>query len=176
MKSLSSGAPFHPSILLGHTALPSSICHFIPASYGECDQKRISAYKLATPAHFITSMLFVCLNQMGEEWWEIKSRRKAVLTAQFLCCRGLLSSWCNKRSGGLCLLFLASSEVMSIAEDTGAVAKSPAGAGTMRFQVLRSHLLAVLGNIWILADSLMPALQIHQVLPPSSQTPSTATE
>lgn len=35
------------------------------------------------------------------------------------------------RDRGLCLLFLASSEVMSVAEDTGAVARSPAGAGTV---------------------------------------------
>lgn len=32
---------------------------------------------------------------------------------------------------GLCLLFLALTEVVSVAEDTGAVARGPAGAGTV---------------------------------------------
>lgn len=41
---------------------------------------------------------------------------------------------------GLCLLFLALAEVVSVAEDTGAAARGPAGAGTgdSRFQDLIS--------------------------------------
>lgn len=88
---------------LGRTTLSSFIHHFIPGSYREFDQKRIPEYKPATPANFITSMLFVCLIRAGEGWRKIKSYGKTVLTAQLLCC-GLLSSWCNRRSGA-CICF-----------------------------------------------------------------------
>lgn len=77
---------------------------------------------------------------------------------------------------GLCLLFLAFAEVVSVAEDTRAVARSPAGAKTVWFQVPRSHLLAEMGNILILANALMPALHVHPTLLPTSLTPSRAAE
>lgn len=75
---------------------------------------------------------------------------------------------------GLCLLFLALTEVVSVAEDTGAAARGPAGAGTVRFQVPRSHLLAAMGNILILAKAPVPGLPVPLILPPISLTPRRA--
>lgn len=75
---------------------------------------------------------------------------------------------------GLCLLFLALTEVVSVAEDTGAAARGPAGAGTVRFQVPRSHLIAAMGNILILANAPVPALHVPLTLLPTSLTPSRA--
>lgn len=77
---------------------------------------------------------------------------------------------------GLCLLFLALTEVVSVAEDTGAVARGPAGAGTVGFQVPRSHVLTAMGNILILANTLIPALHVSPTLLPTSLTPSRAAE
>lgn len=67
---------------------------------------------------------------MGEGRWEIQSQRKAVSQLSSSAAAGSIPVGAT-RDRGLCLLFLASSEVMSVAEDTGAVARSPAGAGTV---------------------------------------------
>lgn len=72
---------------------------------------------------------------------------------------------------GLCLLFLALAEVVSVAEDTGAAARGPAGAGTVQFQVPRSHLIAAMGNILILANTPVQALHVPLTLLPYFSDP-----
>lgn len=67
--------------------------------------------------------------QIGDGWWKIKNYGKTmVLTAPPLRAAFQLM---QQEIWGLCLLFLAFAEVVSVAEDTGAVARSPAGAKTV---------------------------------------------
>lgn len=67
--------------------------------------------------------------QIGEGWWKTKNYGKTtVLTAPPLRAAFQLV---QQEIWGLCLLFLAFTEVVSVAEDTGAVARNPAGAKTV---------------------------------------------